>query len=54
MSKLKKDLSLIHCSHDRQADYKKTVDKLFNLVNNFADQNELKSLNCYFEKTYKF
>ena len=52
MTKIKQDISLIDYVHNRKADYKTTVDELFILINDYTNQNELKNLYNYFEKTY--
>ena len=52
MTKIKQDISLIDYVHNSKADYKTTIDELFILINNYTNQNELKNLYNYFEKTY--
>jgi hypothetical protein len=52
MTQIKQDVNLIDYVHNRKADYKTTVDELFILINDYTNQNELKGLYNYFEKTY--
>jgi hypothetical protein len=52
MTQIKQDVNLIDYVHNKKADYKTTVDELFILINDYTNQNELKGLYNYFEKTY--
>tara|TARA_B100001248_G_scaffold233181_1_gene194553 strand:- start:12847 stop:14319 length:1473 start_codon:yes stop_codon:yes gene_type:complete len=46
------DIALISYSHDRKANYKSTANELYNLINNYTDQKDLKNFYNYFYKKY--
>ena len=46
------DIALISHSHDRKAHYKSTANELYNLINNYTDQKDLKDFYNYFYKKY--
>ena len=50
--KKNKKINLIKFTHNRNNHYQKTADKLYNLVNNFADHPDLDSFYHYFKKKY--
>jgi hypothetical protein len=47
-----KTIDLIRYSHDRDADFKKSSDEIRDLIDKFADQEQLSSLYDYFQKRY--
>jgi hypothetical protein len=49
----KKDVNLINYTHDRDAHYKVTANEIFNLINDYTDQNEFTELYNYFENNYQ-
>ena len=53
MASIKKKVDLIGYSHNRDSNYKVTADEIFNLINNFTDQQEFDELYNYFDKKYQ-
>ena len=45
-------INLLSFHHDRKSHYKVIADKIFNLINNFTDQEEFNELYNYFDKKY--
>ncbi len=48
-----KNISLMSYTHKRDAHYKITADEIFNLINNYTDQEDLLGLYSYFDKKYQ-
>ena len=49
----KKKINLINYSHNREDYYKDTANKLFELINDYTNQEELDKVYKYFEKIYQ-
>ena len=49
---MKSDIDLLSYTHDRDSHYKDTADEIYNLINNYTDQEDLLVLYNYFEQRY--